>query len=348
MSNGVNGGAITIKAALADDHVRAVQILSSRPQSLSHLFVGRPADEAPLLAGRLFSLCGYSHQAAATLAVAAARGQCRDPQRFAAGILAERIGDLLRSLVIGWPDGGIAGLLRPDEVVSVREALAACRDLVAGGVEGVERVVGVAKSIGLVDAAEQPLLTRALAMLPADWEGGGGKPDGLGADDDLAVITALVQGGDDFAIQPALPGRSVETGAYARCWDLIGPRQSPLALRMAARLTDLALAVRGLQGHGPAVGNCGTPWTGQGFGAVESPRGRLYHWVKLDAAGMIGQYGIVAPTEWNFHPTGPFVSTLLGAKLGRGESAQKSIAWLAALFDPCVAFRVVVTEDDHA
>ena len=56
---------------------------------------------------------------------------------------------------------------------------------------------------------------------------------------------------------------------------------------------------------------------GEGFAAVNSARGRLYHRLKLDGGGRIVDYAIVAPTEWNFHPDGPFVRLLLGARIGR-------------------------------
>ena len=59
-------------------------------------------------------------------------------------------------------------------------------------------------------------------------------------------------------------------------------------------------------------------------------------------------YGIVAPTEWNFHGSGPFVARLLGARIGRGETARLAVARLAALFDPCVAYDILIREAAHA
>ena len=346
MKTGVNSGAISIKAAVADGHLRSVQIVSSRPLTVSQLFIGRPADEAPVLAGRLFSLCGLSHNVAANLAVAAAKGQPMAVKPFSRAVLAERIGDYLRALVIGWPDAGIAGLLQPSEVVPVRDALAACRDLVTGSTIGSDRIRRVIDNLAILDG--DSLLKRALGVLPDDQTLLAVKPDALTVDDDLAVIEAAIQQGEAFAANPYLPGRSVETGAYARCSSFVTPRGQALASRMEARLVDLVQAVHGLDAETAEVAQCGSPRTGQGYGVVESPRGRLYHWAKLDKAGMVIDYKIIAPTEWNFHPNGPFVSALLGAKLGTGEQAQKLVTWLAALFDPCVAFRVSVQENIHA
>jgi Ni,Fe-hydrogenase I large subunit len=69
--------------------------------------------------------------------------------------------------------------------------------------------------------------------------------------------------------------------------------------------------------------------------------------VRLTRDDKIKEYVIVAPTEWNFHPAGPFVGALLGAALSPWE-AQRLIAQLAALFDPCVPFRVAMKEAANA
>ena len=92
---------------------------------------------------------------------------------------------------------------------------------------------------------------------------------------------------------------------------------------------------------GPAGANAG-------FGAVESARGRLYHWAEMGPDERIVAYAILAPTEWNFHPAGPFVAGLLGARVGHGEGARLAVTRLAALFSPCVAFDVTLKESARA
>ena len=77
-----------------------------------------------------------------------------------------------------------------------------------------------------------------------------------------------------------------------------------------------------------------------GYGAVECARGRLYHVAALDADGRIGAYAVLAPTEWNFYAHGPYVAALKGQRIGEGEEGLLAAARLAALVDPCVAFRV--------
>lgn len=349
MTATVGSGAFTIRAALADGRIRAAEIVSTRPSSLSRLFVGRPAAQAPVLAGRLFSLCGYSHAVASSLAIAAAQGQ--DVKGgFAVGLLAERLGDYFRSLVMGWPDVGIAGCVSSRNIGGIRDVLSACGELGGGGAspkEAVHRIKTGAQALGL--GSGDALLQQALSALPQGQVFLSAPPDALSAGDDAAVCEALSSRGEAFSSAPYLSGRCPETGAYAQCFSAVSSYGSALSDRMRARFAYLESAIRQLDDAESAqLCSSGSPHPGQGYGAVESPRGRLYHWVKLNAAKEVADYGIVSPTEWNFHPAGPFVATVLGAKVGTEGTAQGVISWLAALFDPCVTFRVMVEGEGRA
>jgi len=88
----------------------------------------------------------------------------------------------------------------------------------------------------------------------------------------------------------------------------------------------------------------GPAGSGAGYGVAESARGRLYHYAEIGDNERIAAYAILAPTEWNFHPAGPFVAELLGARVGHGEAARLAVTRLATLFDPCVAFEVALKE----
>jgi coenzyme F420-reducing hydrogenase alpha subunit len=87
---------------------------------------------------------------------------------------------------------------------------------------------------------------------------------------------------------------------------------------------------------------------GFGYGAVESARGRLYHACQLDGLGRIADYRIVAPTEWNFHPDGPFVRALLGAQIGGGDAAKRRAERLAFVYDPCIKAEAEILETADA
>jgi Ni,Fe-hydrogenase III large subunit len=81
----------------------------------------------------------------------------------------------------------------------------------------------------------------------------------------------------------------------------------------------------------------------KGFAAVESPRGRLYYLVTATADGRLADARVLAPTDWNFHPQGPFARALAGFRpVGDPITA---ITGLAKFFCPCVA---LTTEVDAA
>jgi hypothetical protein len=51
----------------------------------------------------------------------------------------------------------------------------------------------------------------------------------------------------------------------------------------------------------------------------------------------VEDYCIVAPTERNFHPAGPYVQGLTGAPTADAQQAERSARLLAHALDPCVS-----------
>ena len=93
------------------------------------------------------------------------------------------------------------------------------------------------------------------------------------------------------------------------------------------------------------------PWSGgaclgagAGFGAAETARGILLHFVQLDGEGRVAGYRIVAPTEWNFHPEGAFVRGMAGVAARSADAARQAAALMAHALDPCVAYRIEVID----
>lgn len=70
-------------------------------------------------------------------------------------------------------------------------------------------------------------------------------------------------------------------------------------------------------------------------------RGLLVHWLCVDAQGRVERYGVLAPTEWNFHPQGAAAQVLraLDAKQPAPQLAAAA-AVLVAAFDPCVDYEL--------
>lgn len=375
MSFAAGPGAILIDVTLADGRVCVVEIKSSRPAALGRYFLARAQEEVPLLAERIFALCGFSHRLAAMAAISAAQGRAlAAPKIFDAmlGLLAERIGEMLRASLFGWPLAAVAERRIGAAMPFLRQALASVQVLMAAARtntahkdrrtlrpiaeqlrQGMDRL-GVPRG-----AKETSAASSFFADLTTDIAGRDAfafrRPDALCAADDGPIAIALRNGSADFSAFPSLAGRIVETGPFCRHWEEVQDASNALAARLAARLIDLRAAESTLSQmlvHGEA--DAGTEIVAQRLGdkeayaAVESPRGRLYHRVALDDHGCIDSYDLLAPTEWNCHPAGPLSAALLGAAVGSVDTARLDIARLAALFDPCVGFRVECREASYA
>jgi len=78
---------------------------------------------------------------------------------------------------------------------------------------------------------------------------------------------------------------------------------------------------------------------GAGAAIVETARGLLLHCAEVRDERVSG-YGIVAPTEWNFHPAGALVSALTGAPAADRANVEQRAIRLVHSLDPCVACRV--------
>ncbi len=370
-----DAGAISIEVDVAGGRVGSVAVRSSRPLGLTRLFVGRAGAQTPSLARRIYTLCAQSQGAAASGAVALAGGRpIEDGVRCAAAlsVLSERAFETMRACVLGWPwtDGVDAVAGRAGG--ALREAALATRALLEGAASGLQRarreallapharLAAAAEALGVPQAPDDAppadtIFGAIFRQCERDEAFAPGPPDSLTRADNSAIVAALRGDPLGFAARPALPGRRLETGAYARLWRRLPSRRGILSARLAARLLDIRLALTAV-GQGLQLGEmafddvfaAGPAGANSGFGAVESARGRLYHWAEIGPDERISAYAIVAPTEWNFHAAGPFVAGLLGARVGDGEAARVAVARLAALFDPCVAFEVTLKEPARA
>jgi len=326
-------GCVRIAASVADGAVIAARVACERPQSLSALFVRHPLDQIPDLIGRLHALCAVSQSLVSRAALVAAGAPLDpvDPALARSRLAAERLVELLRATAIGFAD---VVTPTPEETRALRQALAA-----ADGVEDALAVLGVGVDPPLPGSWAGRIAACAAEVLWSDDT----PIDPLCPDDDETVIAALSEEGEAFALRPALPGRRVQTGPVARALLSGGPRRSPLAARFAEIAQAARVRVRGAAEAGTSWLRSGQIAPGIGFAAVESPRGRLHHLVCLDRTGRLDRYLILAPTEWTFAPDGAFAAALARLRPAATAPAERSIARLAALFDPCVACEIVVT-----
>ncbi|APG93584.1 nickel-dependent hydrogenase large subunit [Sinorhizobium americanum] len=363
-------GTISIEVTVSSGVASSVAVKANRPPGLTRIFVGRRPEEAPTLARQVFSLCGFSQSVASRLAVLnAADLSMGEGERVAAatGLYAERIFETLRALILHWPSP-LPSELAPVAGRCLRRALAASQEIIGQASSGkinrqqlasaVARLCFAARAIGISDPGDMPLPGSACAAMLRDIVNNrvfADRPlDALTVEDDQEVIFRLSDE-PDYSNLPHLPGRVVETGAYARRPAWGAASGSHLARRFLARIGDVGYCLGQLKAvadtgeHDWVTLACGAPTPGAGgYGAVECARGRLYHQAEIGGDGRLSAYRILAPTEWNFHPAGPFVDTLLRSRIGSDDSAPRSVSLLAVLFDPCVAFDVGIREADDA
>lgn len=166
---------------------------------------------------------------------------------------------------------------------------------------------------------------------------------------------ALLNGGGPLAAPAAWDSAPLETSCLSRqagrgaVAALRAQYGTGLLTRLTARLTELALLpgqlTELLEQIPEELGNPERPpkdaANGAGAAQVEAARGRLVHMARL-RGGVVANYRILAPTEWNFHPQGPAAQSL-SRLAGADEAVLKAQAGLLVnAIDPCVGYEVRV------
>lgn len=163
---------------------------------------------------------------------------------------------------------------------------------------------------------------------------------------------------EHFIAQPEVDGCAAETSALTRQWHEPALHHwrrtygSGLLTRLIARVLDmlecwgtlhtLALAEIKNQPDPTWLDTNTPPDRRDGLCSLHTARGLLTHRV-VQEAGMIRQYQIVAPTEWNFHPRGSLFYMLHSLQaLDEADLYQQAQVLITAL-DPCVAYQLEIT-----
>ena len=173
-----------------------------------------------------------------------------------------------------------------------------------------------------------------------------------------AALAGRLEGDRDggFCALPEWDGEGYETTPLTRqrrhplVAAALAESGSGLFARRLARLVELADVLAGwphpeadLAALGEDERREETLPPGTGLGRAEAARGRLYHWATVEGDRVTG-YRILAPTEWNFHPSGPVARGLAGATLEPGADPREAARILAEAVDPCVACRIEVAD----
>lgn len=339
---------IGISLDLAGDRIAGVRIAPRALPPVGRLVQGRPAAQLVMLMPRLFTLCAAAHGAAAQAAVDAALGLEAPPElqrRRAAAVVAERLVEQLRVVLIAQ-----RLLEQPPVAQAMRELMAAATGFSvarnAAGSDLRDAIGRIERALQRIGLAQQKIDDAAAVRFGESGE------RALGQADDGAIIDRLRSDGARYAGLPDLDGAVPETGPWARA-RMAGVTSGPatVAARLRARIAEIARlpqALRDLAGGGPTsletiIANYRLG-DGVGAAAVETARGRLYHYVELDAESRVSRFQCLAPTEWNFHPEGPLARMLRHAVVVRAADSLRAIEQLVAAFDPCVSYKVTVRE----
>jgi hypothetical protein len=325
--------------------------------------VGRTPAAASELAGLVFSLCGRAQRVAAEVAGAAALGEPVDPvgrKGQTWRVLQELAQEHAWRLLLDWP-GQQGETPDVDSLLRLRQAsadpgrfAAVLADLTETVLLGEPAATWLGRDPVGLDAwcrAGRTATARLFAGLGEGTDLGIGRVPLLPALADLTDAEATDLGSQalaepGFCAQPLWRGGPAETGALARvaaepvvaAW--LQGRGCGAGARLLARLVELALLPRALAGQGPEVVRAWRLGDNTGLAGVETSRGLLLHAVRLES-GLVADYRILAPTEWNFHPQGTLLDALQGLVEGEGLAAQARL--VARSLDPCVALSLDLT-----
>ncbi len=355
-------GELIVRLGIESHRIRTVDITSTRAPLPARLTQGRPADEVARTIPLLFSICARAQAAAAGGALAAARGHVIDSEqaeRESANVRRETVVELLTRLLIDWPKvlgaaPDVASVARARQSPSA-QALATCREIAREHIFGTEASRWLAESSAATverwSADGATLSARLLQQLRVEAED-------LGCSDVDTMPAATLQdicgvlpapGADaEFSRVPQWLGRPVEAGPLARrshhrlVSEFVERYGNSVAARFLAQLVDLASWLSPNGGVSPAAQQI-TVAPGIGLGLAETARGILLHQAAV-SDGRVQHYSIVAPTEWNFHPSGALARGLAGRSVKDAAAARRDAALLVQALDPCVACTIEVDD----
>jgi hypothetical protein len=330
--------------------VCAVNIHSNRLRLRSQFFTGRPVETVPKLVGLLFSLCGTAQSVASARACEQALGQTPDPEterQRDLQVKAETLFEHLLRLSQDWPK---ALGIEPLPATALQPLLTLKRDpqsalpLVGKWIDQnltpkLETLQTRIQQNGWERLGDHPLQT--LPDLPDEWW--------------KSRLTAT--DAETFMAMPDVDGQACETSALPRQWNK--PELQPwkaaygngLLTRLQARVLDMRECLEENPPQSPFFKGGSEearqshkvpPFEKGGTGGIsllQTPRGLLVHRI-TQQNGLIQNYQIVAPTEWNFHPHGS-LQKMLTTLTGKDETdlAQQARILITAL-DPCVDYQL--------
>ena len=354
---------IRLEAAIDDGRLIAPRLARRRTTGLIARLAGRPVAEIPGLLATLFPLCGTAHAVAGAMALEAVTG-LQPPQEAietrALMLLVEHATALGWRLAMDWPPllgappatASYAAVRRAAAQIATaiqwspqhpaatpkpdrpaRDAAIAdlCHALGALFPEALDPALSWSSLQGALTSggsvpAQAIRLARAGAMAGYGSHGLPNLPP-----HDAAWFAARLDADPAFGDLPQCDGIAAEVGPLAaHRHPLVTEASTRWGNVLATRLLAAALDIHAVIARLRDTAN-------REITSVETARGPLaYYAVVTD--GRVTLLRSVAPTEWNFHPAGPFIAALTAAP--KVPDPVQAARWLAASFDPCVPFQI--------
>jgi len=371
---------IVLEAAVSNGRLIATRLNAKRARGIAGALAGQSIDRVAQHLASLFPLCGTAHAIAglgaieSALGVAVSRAQAAFRDLL---LLTEHAASVAWRILMDWP--ALVG-----EAPNVRRCAAIRRSSATIGAmaETWASIGGTTLRVARIGTSVEALASELAALFPeaADpaltWPGlehaladgtslparvieaaramldYGRHPQPLLTSQDDTWFAQRLRADPHFGDAPTLDGTPAEVGALAaRRHPLVNEAMTywapTLATRLLAAALDApALAVRlrsaraALTDDDPITHD--TTRSGRGASVVETARGPLAYAIDV-RDGVVSSLHSVAPTEWNFHPRGPFAMALAGAPPVADPLFAARL--LAASFDPCVPFRIALTQD---
>jgi len=313
-----------------------VRIESNRVSMVSQFLKGRSANEALALFPMIYALCAHAHCAAARLALGFGKADLRM-------VLAENAREHLLRILMGWrlekqplfPAAPIMAFVpeMAKEIEQGRENIVASdlEDFLKTHVFGCSTADFLEMdSLKWMNDAETGVAFFLRDLLGKGWQSLGNVQPSLLPNLPLTNIAEQMQV-PAYCDQPTWENKCYETGPFARQFmhqcvtKIVETYGAGLLARLMARLVELAQIPQQMCTAKPLEMLAG-------LGVIETARGRLFHYAEQQD-GVIKDYRILAPTEWNFHPSGVAAQALAGLA---GEEARAMVSAI----DPCVDFEL--------
>ncbi|MEO1919754.1 MAG: nickel-dependent hydrogenase large subunit [Paracoccaceae bacterium] len=316
-----------------------VRLHTNRMASVPALLVGRSPREVVDLLPLVFSLCARAHVVAAKGALGLA---VSDADRLV--VLAENAREHLLRILMSWkakdtsalPSASVMRLVADAKLGYVENSLTSYLETHIFGLPLAEFLAFNSQDVVQWITQAKTVPARYLAeIINKNWQGLGAAPTRFLPEMPMEILASRLKN-PHFSQLPDWNGQPCETGPLARqskhpmVAAAIREFGAGLIARHLARLVDLALLPSQM-----LAGNSSPK------AVVETARGRLVHVAQVEN-GMITDYAIVAPTEWNFHPNGIAVQSLAALReLDKTVLSEQACAVIRAI-DPCVDFEVRV------